>query len=263
MVQGSPGASNSLEEGQAGVVSAMPQTTGRRAVVLITGAAGGLGHGLVEEFAAQGWLIAAGFHQQPFPRQSESVRPVRLDVTIGPQVRTAVAEILSWWGRIDVLVNNAGLTADHPLWLISEPDWDRVLEVNLKGAGLCAQAVLPAMVKQQDGQIINISSFSGRVGARGQANYAAAKAGLIALTQSLAREAGPANVRVNAVLPGVLPTPMTAGLDRKTLGAYAQANALGRLNTVAEAARCVVFLAGLENVSGQVWQLDSRIAPWC
>jgi 3-oxoacyl-[acyl-carrier protein] reductase len=243
-------------------VSAIPQKNDGQPVVLITGAAGGLGEGLTKEFAAQGWRVAAGYHQRPFPRESDSVRPVRVDVTRDSEVQAALAQVLGWWRRVDVLVNNAGVTADHPLWQMSEQDWDRVLEVNLKGAALCARAVLPAMLERRDGHIINISSYSGRVGARGQANYTAAKAGLIALTQSLAREAGPGNVRANAVLPGVLPTPMTAGLAQATLTGYARANALGRLNDVAEVARCVVFLAALKNVSGQVWQLDSRIARW-
>jgi 3-oxoacyl-[acyl-carrier protein] reductase len=244
-------------------VSVPPQKTETARVALITGAAGGLGKGLVMEFEAQGWRVAAGFHRTPCATPSGTIWPVQFDVANEAQVRAAVAQVLARWGRIDTLVNNAGLTADHPLWQMTETDWDRVLEVNLKGAWLCARAVLPAMLEQRSGHIISISSLSGRLGARGQTNYAAAKAGLIALTQSLAREAGPGNVRANAVLPGVLPTPLTAGLRQEVLDGFAQANALGRLNTVAEVARVVVFLAATENVSGQVWQLDSRVAAWC
>ena len=118
------------------------------------------------------------------------------------------------------------------------------------------------MLRQRHGHIINVSSYSGRVGARGQTNYAAAKAGLLGLTQSLAREVGSRNVRVNAVLPGVLPTAMTAALGPETQAAFAAANALGRINSIAEVARFIVFLATLENVSGQLFQLDSRIARW-
>jgi 3-oxoacyl-[acyl-carrier protein] reductase len=118
------------------------------------------------------------------------------------------------------------------------------------------------MIDQGGGQIINISSHAGRHGAPGQAGYAAAKAGLIGLTAALAREAGPANVRVNAVLPGVMPTPMTSRLAQPQLARYAAANALGRLNDPAEVAAFVAFLAGMRNVSGQLFQLDSRISPW-
>lgn len=239
-------------------MSAAPQTR----VVLVTGAAGGLGRGLAAEFGAQGWRVAAAQHQAAAEAGTDSLWPIQMDVTNGERVGEAVGQILSRWGRIDALINNAGIVADRTLAQMSEADWERVLAVNLKGPFLCARAVLPSMLQQRDGHILTISSFSGRVGAPGQANYAAAKAGLIGLTQSLAKEAGPRNVRVNAVLPGVLPTPMTAGLDEPTMKRFAAANALGRINSVAEVARFVVFLAGLQNISGQVFQLDSRIAPW-
>ena len=231
-------------------------------VSLITGAAGGLGRALVAEFARQGWRAVAACHRQPAQPETDTVWPLALDVTDRAQVMAAVARVSQRWGAIQVLVNNAGFTADRPIWQLSEADWDRVLAVNLKGAFLCSQAVLPAMMQQRDGHIINVASFSARQGARGQANYAAAKAGLIGLTQSLAKEVGACNVRVNAVLPGVLPTPMTASLGAKRLAELAQLNALGRLNSVAEVARFVVFLASCANVSGQLFQLDSRLAPW-
>ena len=231
-------------------------------VVLITGAGGGLGQGLVAEFVAQGWRVAAAWHRAAGPSESESIWPVALDVTSRPQVGSVVDKILSRWGRLDALINNAGLVADGAVWQISEEDWDRVLSVNLKGAFLCAQAVLRPMCKQRDGHIVNLSSWSGRAGARGQANYAAAKAGLLGLTQALAKEVGSRNVRANAVLPGVLPTAMTAALDENVMAEFAAANALGRINSVGEVARFIVFLAGMQNVSGQVFQLDSRIAPW-
>jgi 3-oxoacyl-[acyl-carrier protein] reductase len=145
---------------------------------------------------------------------------------------------------------------------MSDDDWHRVLDVNLKGAFLCAQAALRPMLKQRDGHILNISSFGGRVGRAGQANYAASKAGLIGLTQALAKEAGSRNVRVNAVLPGFLRTRLVGDLTEEQLAAHAASNALGRLNEFAEVARFVTFLAGMRNVSSQVFQLDSRIGPW-
>ena len=230
-------------------------------VVLITGAAGGLGCGLVEAFAREGWRVAAGWHRTSPPPLTDFIWPIPLDVTVRAQAQKAAADVVTHWGRLDALVNNAGVTADQLLVQTSEADWDRVLEVNLKGAFLCSQAVIRQMLHQRDGHIINIASFAGRTGARGQAAYAAAKAGLIGLTQSLAKEVGSRNVRVNAVLPGVLPTPMTAGLSKDIHDQLAAANALGRLNSVEEVARFIVFLAGLQNVSGQLFQLDSRIAP--
>jgi len=179
-------------------------------VVIVTGAGGGLGNALVAEFAAKDWRVAAGFHGTAPPGENEQIFNAALDVTNTARITAAVDEVLSRWGRIDALVNNAGVTDDQPSWQMDETAWQRVLDVNLKGAFLCSQAVCRRMIRQRDGHIINISSFSGRAGQRGQANYAAAKAGLFGLTTSLAREVGSRNVRVNAVLPGVLPTKMTA-----------------------------------------------------
>ncbi|MFM8469550.1 MAG: SDR family NAD(P)-dependent oxidoreductase [Limisphaerales bacterium] len=231
-------------------------------VALITGASGGLGRALVAEFLAQGWRVAAGFHRQNAHSESDSLLPLPLDVTSRPAVESGVAQVLARWPRVDLLINNAGNTADALVGQLTDDDWQRVLDVQLKGAFLCSQAVLRPMLKQRDGHILNIASFSARTGHRGQANYAAAKAGLLGLTTSLAKEVGSRNVRVNAILPGVLPTPMTAGLTPEQLAAFAAANALNRLNDLGEVARFTAFLAGTRNISGQFFQLDSRIARW-
>ena len=231
-------------------------------VAWISGAAGGLGQALVAAFADQGWCVAASHHRAAAHGESAHVWPVACDVTDRAQVNEVAEKILARWGRVDVLVNNAGVTADGLSWQIAEADWDRVVAVNLTGAFLCSQAVTRAMIRQRDGQIVNVASFAARSGRAGQANYAAAKAGVIGLTESLARELGSRNVRVNAILPGVLPTPMTARLTSEQLDELTTANALGRLNDPAEVARFVAFLASLTNVSGQVFQLDSRIGRW-
>jgi 3-oxoacyl-[acyl-carrier protein] reductase len=187
---------------------------------------------------------------------------VALDVTQPGQPERVVAEVLARWGRLDALVNNAGVTADALFLQLREAEWDRVLSVNLKGAMACARAAVWPMLRQRGGHIINIGSFAARGGRPGQAAYAAAKAGLIGLTQSLAAEAGSRNVRVNIVFPGVLATPMTADLSADALAALLGRSVLRRANTVEEVARFVVHLAGMENVSGQVFQLDSRPARW-
>ena len=231
-------------------------------VVLITGAAGGLGQELAREFAEQQWHVAAGFHVAKLSIDAKQIWPVALDVTDSAQTEEVVRQILARWGRIDLLVNNAGITSDQACSRMNDSSWDRVLDVNLKGVFLCSRAVLEPMLKQGAGQIINVASQSGRVGQRGQANYAAAKAGLFGLTASLAREVGSRNIRVNSVLPGVLPSGMTARLDPAVLSGFARANVLGRINSLGEVARFVAFLAGLENVSGQLFQLDSRINAW-
>jgi 3-oxoacyl-[acyl-carrier protein] reductase len=231
-------------------------------VALITGAAGGLGQGLVAEFRAQGWWVAAAQHRNFCHVESENLLPLTFDVASRGEALAAIERVLKRWGRIHALINNAGFSADALAWQIDEQDWNAALDVNLKGAFVCSQAVLRPMLRQRDGHIINVGSFSGRCGARGQASYAAAKAGLFGLTQSLAMEVGSRNIRVNSVLPGVLPTPMTAKLTEKQLTEFAKANALGRINTVNEVARFISFLAGMQNVSGQIFQLDSRVARW-
>jgi 3-oxoacyl-[acyl-carrier protein] reductase len=231
-------------------------------VVMITGAGGGLGSALVSEFRVQGWRVAAGFHTTPPLSGIEDLANLALDVTSRDSVTRAVDEVLARWRRLDVLINNAGVTNDQASFQMNDDAWDQILEVNLKGAFLCSQAACRPMMKQRSGHIIYISSFSGRAGQRGQANYAAAKAGLFGLTASVARELGSRNVRANAVLPGVLPTKMTASLSEADLQRFAQDNTLGRINSLEEVARFVVFLAGTKNISGQIFQLDSRIASW-
>jgi 3-oxoacyl-[acyl-carrier protein] reductase len=230
-------------------------------VAFVTGAAGGLGMGIASELAGQGWTTAAGWHQQPIVA-GENIVCVPVDVSSRESVVQAIEGIIKRFGRIDLLVNNAGLTVNRTVWQTSEEDWERVMDVNLRGAFLCSQAAIRPMLKQRSGHIVNISSFAARSGPRGQVAYAAAKAGLIGLTQSLAKEAGSRNVRVNAILPGVLPTGMTSGLPAEVMEDFARSNALGRINDIGEVARFVAFLAGTANISGQVFQLDSRIAPW-
>lgn len=230
-------------------------------VALITGANGGLGRALVNEFVAAGWQVIAGA-RQPVEATSPSITPIVLDVADAAGVERAIVEVIKKFNRLDVLVNNAGVTADTLLAHLSDEDWDRVIDVNLNGAFRCSRAVARQMMRQRDGHIINISSHSARRGPRGQANYAAAKAGLVGLTQSLAKELGSRNVRVNAIFPGVLPTKMTAQLKPEVLAAYAEANALGRINSADEVARFIAFLATTQNISGQVFALDSRVAPW-
>jgi len=233
-----------------------------RRVALITGAAGGLGSALVAEFSRHAWSVVAAGHRTPPAASSEQVWPVQFDVTSRRQVESVVAQTIERFGRIDALINNAGVTADSLMAQMKDADWDRVLEVNLKGAFLCSQAVIQSMLKQRDGHIINIASFSARSGPAGQSGYAASKAGLVGFTQSLAREAGSRNVRVNAVMPGFLRTGMTKGLTTELLDQAAAANALRRLNEIDEVARVIHVLAETKNISGQVLQLDSRIAPW-
>ena len=230
-------------------------------VVLITGASGGLGKALVGEFVSRGWRVSAA-SRKPTAPESKQVWPVTLDVTDRRQAESVVEQITKRWQRIDALINNAGAIADGPVWDMEDQQFEKILAVNLKGAFICSQMVLRPMLRQRDGHIVNISSFSGRAGARGQTNYSAAKAGLFGLTTSLAQEVGSRNIRVNAVLPGVLPSGMTSHLKPGQLQEFANANTLKRINSVEEVARFIAFLVTTQNISGQLFQLDSRISPW-
>lgn len=240
----------------------MDQPTTNEKVVIITGAAGGLGRALVNTFRTAHWRVAAGQHRNSIFEEADDLLPVPLNVTDREQVDQAIQATLSKWGRIDALINNAGITADAPVVHQRNADWQRVLDVNLKGAFLCSQAVIRTMFKQRDGHIINISSFAAKNGHAGQSNYVAAKAGLVGLTQSLAKEAGARNVRVNAIFPGVLDTPMTADLTEDQRHQLDSTNVLGRSTNVDEVSLFIRNLAGMSHVSGQVFQLDSRVGAW-
>ncbi len=213
--------------------------------VVITGGHGGLGTVLADAFAHDGWKVFAPGHAE-------------LDVTD--------AELVNHWfrslERCDVLINNAGVTRDRLLARITEDDWDRVLSTNLGGAMHCSRAALPLMLRQKGGAILNIGSHSGFTGPIGQANYAAAKAALVGFTRSLAAEYGAKNIRANVVLPGFMETPMTSGLAPEVIERARQAHHLRRFTTPEETARFVAFLATCQNISGQIFALDSRPVDW-
>jgi 3-oxoacyl-[acyl-carrier protein] reductase len=181
-----------------------------------------------------------------------------MDVRDEAQVEAYFAKL----ERLDILIANAGLTRDGTLTGLSATDFDEVVNVNLRGAFLCSRAAVKMMVKQRSGHIVLIGSRSGKNGPRGQGAYSAAKAGLVGFAQSLAKEYGARNVRCNVVLPGFLETKMTAALPEKRREEIRAEHALGRFNTAENAARAIAFLARLDNVSGQVFTLDSRIDRW-
>lgn len=182
-----------------------------------------------------------------------------LDVTSTASIAATFENI----PRLDLLVCNAGLIVDKTMASISEEDFARVLDVNLTGAFRAARAALNLMSRQRSGHIVFIGSYSALTGPVGQASYASAKAGLIALTQSLAREYGARNIRVNCILPGFMETKMTAHLRDDHRTRFKQAHTLGRFNTVAEAARFIRFLhLEMPHTSGQVFSLDSRPHRW-
>lgn len=214
---------------------------------VITGGEGDLAKAIRGLLEADGWTVLA-------PGRAE------LDVTSPASVEHFFSSVTS----LDLLINNAGVIADGPLVQMSETDFERVLDVCLKGAFLCSQKAMWLMAKKRNGHILNIGSFAALYGTAGQANYAAAKAGLIGLTKSTASEYGAKNVRCNCVLPGLLDTKMTRHLmsDPATKDELTKTHLLRKLNTVEDAARFIVFLDSMKGVSGQVFQLDSRISRW-
>jgi 3-oxoacyl-[acyl-carrier protein] reductase len=210
-------------------------------MVVITGGAGDLAEALREAFAADGFEVLAPGRDQ-------------LDVRSADAVETWFSQV----ERIDVLINNAGITGDALMARLDGEAWDDVLDTNLKGAFLCSRAAAKRMIRRRSGHIVQIGSYSALHPPVGQAAYAASKAGLIGLTKSLARELGGRNVRVNCVLPGFLETKMTAGLGDGPRSAALERHVLGRFNTREDAARFIRMLTTMDHVSGQVFQLDSR-----
>jgi len=208
--------------------------------IVVTGGAGGLARAIVT--ALPGDVVHA-------PPRTE------LDVRDEAQVDAYFGRL----ERLDVLVVNAGLTRDAALANLSMADIDEVLAVNLRGAFLCVRAAVRLMIKQRSGHVLLIGSRSGKNGPRGQTAYAAAKAGLVGLGQSVAKEYGGRNIRCNVVLPGFLETKFTAHVTEKRLAEIREDHVLGRFNTAENAGRAIAFLARLDHVSGQVFTLDSRI----
>ncbi|MCB1209424.1 MAG: SDR family oxidoreductase [Verrucomicrobiales bacterium] len=215
--------------------------------VVITGGEGDLAQAIAAVFRTDGWEVLA-------PGRDA------LDVTQTNSVRDFFAPL----ERLDLLIHQAGSLRDVPMLRMETADFADVLDVHLTGAFRCAQAALKKMTRQRIGHIIHIGSYSALIGPAGQANYAAAKAGLIGLTQSLAAEYGARNVRVNCVLPGFLDTKMTRHLldDPVRKAEILATHTLGRLNTPSEVAHFISQLHRMQNVSGQIFQLDSRIHRW-
>ncbi len=182
----------------------------------------------------------------------------RLDVCDEAQVETCFSKL----ERLDVLVANAGVIRDGPVTGLDDTDFSTAIDTNLRGAFLCARAALKLMMRQRSGHIILVGSRAARCGTRGQSAYVAAKAGLFGLAQSIAREYGSRNIRCNVVLPGFLETRMTAELSPARREEVRTEQALGRFNTVENAARFISFLARLDHVSGQTFTLDSRLDRW-
>ena len=236
-------------------------------VALITGAAKGIGKAVALKFASEGANIAftdleiddvANETKTELESFGVKVLAIASNAASYEDAMVVAEQVVSEFGRIDILVNNAGITKDGLLMRMSEAQWDAVLNVNLKSAFNYAHAVVPVMVKQRSGSIINMSSVVGVHGNAGQTNYSASKAGMIGLAKSIAQEVGSRGIRVNAVAPGFIITDMTAQLSEDVLNAWKTKIPLRRGGSPEDIANVCLFLASdlSSYVTGQVLQVD-------
>jgi 3-oxoacyl-[acyl-carrier protein] reductase len=235
-------------------------------VALVTGGARGIGRAIALLFAREGADIAVADvnieQAQDAAREIEALGrkalALQLDITDYPRVEEAVNKILDKLGKVDILVNNAGITKDALLLRMSEADWDAVLNVNLKGTFNCIKAVSRPMIKQRSGKIVNIASIIGIIGNVGQANYSASKAGIIALTKTMAKELASRNINVNAVAPGFIQTEMTAKLPEEVKQKMLAAIPMKKLGTPEDVAAVCLFLAAQDSdyITGQTIVID-------
>jgi 3-oxoacyl-[acyl-carrier protein] reductase len=239
----------------------------QKRVVVVTGASRGIGRAIAVALAAPGVDMIVNYNASPAAAQQTAELAeargataylYRFNVADAQEVKEAFKEVVSKHQRVDVLVNNAGITRDNLVAIMKPSEWDDVMDTNLKGVFLCSQAVTKPMMRQRHGRIVNLTSVVGQIGNAGQCNYAAAKAGIIGFTRSLARELVSRNITVNAVAPGYIETEMTSGMPQKAReGLLAQIPA-GRPGTPEDVAHAVRFLASDEAhyLTGQVLHVN-------
>jgi len=223
-------------------------------VAFVTGASRGIGRAIALTLCRANFdIVVASPEIERNEQVAEEIRScsgeamtLNLDVTSPESVKEAFAKTLKDKTRIDVLVNNAGITRDGLAMRMKQADWDLVMNINLTGAFRCAQAVLPGMMRNRWGRIVNIASVVGQAGAAGQANYAASKGGMIAMTKALAQEIGSRGITVNAVAPGYIQTDMTAVLPEEVKARILAQVPLGRIGQPEDIAAAVKFLASEE-----------------
>lgn len=240
-------------------------------VAVVTGSSRGIGRAIALRLAGEGARVVVNYRgnqaaADEVVREIEArggqATAVQADVSQPAQAQALIDAAVKAFGRIDILVNNAGTTRDTLIMRMSEEDWDVVLATNLKGAFNCIKAATRPMMRQRYGRIVNITSVAGLAGNEGQANYAAAKAGLVGLTKTVAKELGSRNVTCNAVAPGLVPTDLTASLPPELVQRAVDRTPLGRTGTAEDMAAAVVFFASDEAafVTGQVLAVDGGLA---
>lgn len=236
-------------------------------VAIVTGGARGIGKAIAETLATRGANIAVADLRMELAEETANeisansgIETIALEVDVSDQVsaKAMVKSAIAKFGKIDILVNNAGITRDGLIMRMKEADWDLVLDINLKGAFNCAQALARPMMKQRYGRIINITSVSGITGQAGQTNYSSSKAGLIGFTKALAKEVGSRNITVNAVAPGFIETVLTVDLPDEIKDFSIKMTPLGRFGVPQDIANAVAFLASDESsfITGVTLQVD-------
>ena len=239
-------------------------------VALVTGASRGIGAAIARTLAAEGAHVVATYNTQralldavvaDIAARGGVAEALALDVADAARVRAAVDDVVTRLGKIDVLVNNAGVSADALILRTSDEQWQGVVDVNLKGVFNCTKAAARSMMRARSGRIVNISSVVGVMGNAGQAAYAAAKAGVIGFTKATARELAPRGITANVVAPGFIETEMTAKLDQATRDVYLSLIPLGKLGTPADVAATVAYLVGPGGayVTGQVVHVNGGL----
>lgn len=239
-------------------------------VAVVTGASNGIGREIALTLAQRGASVIINYRssaekaeklKEELLSMNLQAETFRADVSDFSEAQSLIDFAIQKFGRLDILVNNAGITADNLVLRMTEEDFDRVINVNLKGTWNCSKHAARYMTKQRSGKIINISSVVGIVGNPGQSNYAAAKAGIIGLTKALAKELAKRNVTVNAVAPGFIKTDMTQSLNPEWISEIEKNIPLGRLGKTKDIAKVVAFLCGEEAdyITGQVINVDGGL----
>jgi len=238
-------------------------------VALVTGASQGIGRACALVLAAGGAKVALCARNEEKLQQAAAeiaaqggeAAVFKMDVASEDEIKSGAKAVLAHFGKIDILVNNAGVTRDQLMMRMKRSDWDDVINTNLTGPFLLAQAVVGSMLKQRWGRIINVTSIFGQIGQAGQTNYASSKAGLIGLTMSLAREVASRSITVNAVAPGFIDTAMTSVLSDELKEKMRTMVPLGRTGTDMEVAHAVKFLASEEAgyITGEVLKVNGGI----